>query len=113
MDGVLMTNAALAKLLSDHEGRLRALDLEIEKQRRDYVAKRAEAASVCLATVEAEKEKARLAEQGFARERKTYEAALRRCDTKPPWYRSPYLNFLLGTVVAGGVCSGVSIAVTR
>lgn len=110
--GVLLTDQALAKIISDYEGKIAALKLELEKERKDRQAEKQAADTICQAKVDGEKAKAKAAESGCQRERHVYEQALKRAN-ETPWYQNNYLNFLLGSVVAGGICTGVSFAVNK
>ncbi len=107
--GVLLADKALAKIISDYEGKIGALKLQLEKVKRDHRDEAAAAAAICKVNADSEAAKIKAARSGWASERKLYESALARAQ-RSPWYKSPYLNFLLGTVVSGGVCAGALAA---
>lgn len=107
--GVLLTDKALAKIITDHEKRVGALELQLEKEKRDRRDEAAAAAAICTAKVNGEAAKGKAASTGWISERRLYEGALAKAN-QSPWYKSPYLNFLLGTVVSGGVCAGAFAA---
>ena len=62
----------------------------------------------CAVKLEAEWAKRTAVERDLTRQKEIYEAALKRCSGRVPWYKSRYLSFLAGAVVSGGVCVAAS-----
>lgn len=106
--GVLLTDQALAKVITKLEGTVKALSLRLEKQKREAQAKAAAAKKVCDAQLEGVRAKDKAAADGFKVERKLYTSALDKAQAPSPWYKSPYLHFILGSVVSGGVCAAAT-----
>lgn len=103
-DGVLLTDAALAKLITDAEARLAAAQLETEKLRRDLELERRTSEAVWQARLDAEKMKLAACSKSADRTLELLDKA-----TSPaPWYRSPYLHFILGSAISGGVCAAAT-----
>lgn len=102
-----MSDAALAKLISDYEAKIKLADLATEKLRRDLAAEQKTNKAICDASVAKCEAVLQACETDRSRQRSIYEAALSKCSTDPPWYKSPMFSFIMGSVVAGGVC-GVS-----
>lgn len=107
--GVLITDSALAKIIAGYEAKVGELRLQLEKEKRDRRDEAAAAKAICDATVAGEAAKGKAANAGFIAERKLYESALTKAN-ESAWYKSPYLNFLLGAVVSGGVCAAGAVA---
>lgn len=106
--GNLLTDAALAKLITDYESRIKRLKLELEKTKRETAARATTAAAVCKAKLDGADAKLAAFKGGCDRERAVYERALKKCSTSAPWYKQPYLHFLVGSVVGGGLCAAAT-----
>jgi hypothetical protein len=107
--GVLLTDAALARIITDYEQQIKTLTLDLEKARREAKAQETLSKVVCAAKVEGEQAKQAACTRDLTRQKSLYEKALKQCSKDPPWYKSPFLSFMIGNVVAGGVC----VAATR
>lgn len=108
--GVLLTPAALAKVVTELEKKAERLRIELEAEKAAAKKKAEAAEAVFAAKLEAEKAKRAAVEGDLLRQREIYEKALTRASASPPWYKSRYLSFLAGAVISGGVCAGVSAA---
>lgn len=108
--GWLLTDKALAKIITNYEGKIKALKLQLEKTERDRKVQTVAATAICTAKVDGQVARCKAARSGWSTERRLYEGALAKAVQPPPWYKSPYLNFLLGAAVSGGICAGASAA---
>lgn len=106
--GVLLSDAALAKLISDSKARLASAQATTEKCERERKVEKAAADAVCVAKVEAERTKLLACDQARSQQAKIYDQQLKQCSSTP-WFKSPLLNFVLGSVVSGGVCATAAI----
>lgn len=111
--GTLLNDAALAKLITKLEGEVKALKLQLEKQRREAKAQLDSSKKTCDAQLGGERARAAAALEGFKTERKLYTTAIDKANAPNPWYKSPYLHFLLGSVVAGGICTAATVGANR
>jgi len=108
--GILLTTAALAKVVTELERKAEVLRIELEAEKARAAAAEKAALKIHAAELEAEKAKRAALERDLDRQRSIYEKALERASASPPWYKSRYLAFVVGAVVSGGVCAGVSAA---
>jgi len=110
--GVLLTDQALAKVIAGLEGQVAALKLQLERQKREQAAQLEAAKKTCDAQLVGERAKAAAAADGFKTERKLYTSALDKAQASK-WYKSPYLHFILGSVVSGGICAAATVGARR
>ena len=108
--GWLLTDKAMARIIADYEGKLKALKLQMEKTERDQKVQKAAATAICEAKVDGQVARCKAARGGWDTEKRLYEGALAKAVQPPPWYKSPYVNFLLGTIVTGGVVASTYAA---
>lgn len=108
--GVLMSNAALAKLISDYERKLKVAVLDTEKTKRELDAEQKTHKVICQAIVTAEQAKLEACKDDKERQRVIYETALKKCSKDQPWFKTPFFGYIMGNVVAGGVCAAVSVS---
>lgn len=108
--GVLLTDQALAKVISKLEGKISALKLKLEKQKRQARAKLDSSKKICTAQLEGAAAKSKAAVDGFKVERRLYTSAIEKAGA---WHKSPYLHFILGNLVSGGVCAAAMAAPRR
>jgi hypothetical protein len=101
---VLLSDAALAKLISDADARVAAAQLEAEKLRRDLELEKRTAEAIWQARFDAEKTKLTACSKSADR---TLEL-LDKATVPAPWYKSPYLHFILGSAISGGVCAAAT-----
>jgi hypothetical protein len=106
---VLLTDAALSKIITGYEKRIATLALNLERAKREAAAFKKTSKVVCDARVAAEHAKTSACDRDLSRQKSIYEKALKRTNRATPWYKSPYLSFMIGNVVAGGIC----VAATR
>lgn len=106
--GVLMSDAALAQIITDLEKKAKLAALAAEKVKRELTAERKSNATICQAKITAEQSKLKGCNDDKERQRVIYESALKKCDKNAPWYKSPFFGYVMGNVVAGGVCAAVS-----
>ena len=107
-DGTLLTNEAVAKLLTDKEVAAKLLQLEIDKLKRELVLERQNAELTCKVQVEGE----RLKYQACNAEAQAVRGQLGQV-INPPWYKSPYLHFLVGGLLGSGITGGICVAAIR
>jgi len=103
--GRLLTVAALAKIITDYDRKLKTSQLLLEKAQRDLKAEQKANAAVCQAQVAVQVAKVQACTSDRSRQKVIYERAIKKCDAAVPWYRSPMLSFVIGNVVAGGICA--------
>lgn len=103
--GILLTPAALAKVITELERKTVTCQTERDAERAEAEAKRNAAEQVCTARVDAERAKTAAVAGERDAQRVIYEKALSKCSASPPWYKSRYLAFIAGAAVAGGVCA--------
>jgi hypothetical protein len=104
--GILLSDAALAKIVTDYEAKIKIAKAETEKVKRDAEAKARAEKVVCDANIESEKVKTEAVRGEMKTRTSIYEKTLKKCDTETPWYKSPWMGFVVGQVVAGGICIG-------
>ena len=102
--GTLLNDAALAKLIADADAKLKLAKLEVEQLQRRLKLEQDTASAICSAQLAGEKQKYTACSKDADRVRDLLSKA-----SNQPWYMSPYLHFIMGNVVAGGVC----VAATR
>jgi hypothetical protein len=106
---VLLTDQAIAKLITRLESKIADLKLQLERQRRGAEAMIAAETKVCETRLEAESAKTEAWAKGFAAERSLYDSALKKAQAPSPWYKAPYLHFIFGSVVSGGICAAATV----
>lgn len=109
--GVLLSDAALAKIISDYEAKLAAERLLREKAEREAKATLTGEQASCKIKLDGEALKLSIAEAGCARERAICDKALTK-QSSSAWFQSPYLHNFLGCVACGGICAG-AVAASR
>ena len=102
-NGNLLSDVALAKLVTDFELKIKKLEAKLEKEKLEHEAELLSSETICQTRIEGEQAKKKALESGYDQERAIYEKALKKC-TDTPWYKSPYLHFLAGSIIAGGIC---------
>jgi hypothetical protein len=107
-DGTLLSSAALAKIITGYEAQIKTLQAKLEKQEREAKARGASAAAICKAKLDGADAKLRAAQKGCDSERKIWDRALTDATAPVPWYKTPYVHFILGNLVAGGLCVGAN-----
>lgn len=102
--GQLLSDAAVATLLSEYKVKIKELEL-----RATYLKKRVEAKlealdNICQVEMRAEEQKRKICEDARKAERSVYNKALNRVSKEAgrKWYESPYLHLLLGIGVGIG-----------
>lgn len=106
--GILLTTAALAKLVTILEKQIKTLKLELAARDEMHAAKLAAKIEICNAKLEAESAKRSAAMQALQQQKSIYEKALTKSSASPPWYKSRYLSFIIGAALSGGVCAAAS-----
>lgn len=104
--GNLLSDAALAKLITDAETKLKRSELLRERSERERRLGAATAEAVCNARLVEWKAKEEACREHTAKTNSVLRDAVKRCET--PWYRSPVFSFIAGQVIAGGICVGAS-----
>lgn len=100
---MLLSDAALAKILSEHKKQLALLELKIEKVEKEAEVDKRSADVVCKAKLDGEKAKQQACMRDLSRQQSIYRKALK--DKKCPSPVWNYLSFIGGAVVSGGVCA--------
>jgi hypothetical protein len=102
--GVLLSDAALAKIKTDHDKAIKLLKLELEKAKREKAVDDKTSAAICNARIQSEQVKTDACTRDRERQRKIFTKALdsKKCPSSI-WH---YLSFVGGAVVAGGICIG-------
>jgi hypothetical protein len=103
---VLLTDAALAKIITDLKAQAKSANARAEKAERESKAKLDSAKKTCAIEVGGERKKTAIVEAGCTKQTKVLSDSLKACENrKSSVFRSPYFNFIMGNVVAGGVCA--------
>lgn len=106
--GVLLSDGALAKIISDNERKLKLLNLDLEKLKRQADSEAKTSKAVCDAKLEAASAKHGACLRDLDRRDKLLDKALQKCPQDLPWYKAPQLHFILGNIVAGGICAAAT-----
>lgn len=109
---MLLSDAALAKIISDYEAKLAQAKLDAEKAKRDADAKLKAEQTTCKIQLDGAAKKLAVVEGGCMRERAICDKALQQSQSKS-WFQSPYLHNVLGCAVCGGICAGAVAASRR
>lgn len=111
-NGQFLSDAAVAKLLSEHNAALKDLQLKLDLAEKTAAIAKESAEKICDANIKSESTKRQLCEDTREAEKKVYTKAVDRTSEqcRRTWYESPYFNFVLGAVVFGSVAAGVSYA---
>lgn len=110
-DGQLLSDAAVAKLLSDYKAKVLALEAEIKFLKGIQKTKLDTATETCKVRVDAEATKKKICEDTRTAEKMVYSQAIDRIgkQSEQRWYESPYLHLILGMGLGTGAC----VAATR
>jgi hypothetical protein len=103
--GNLLTDAALAKLVTDAQAREARMQVAITRCGKERAAERGVAKAVCRARVAEWQAKEAACRDAAQARSKIFTSALQKCGAQPPWYQRPMFSFILGTVISGGICS--------
>lgn len=101
---MLLSNAALAKLITDADKKLGLQQIETQRCQKERAVEKAAADSVCKAKVAEYKVREQACLDNKKQRTLIFESALKKANASPPWYKSPVLSFVLGAVVSGGAC---------
>jgi len=101
--GTLLSDAALAKIITDAETKAKTSALEVERLKKELDLERRKSDAVCQAKLEGEQRRYAACAKDADKTRELLERA-----SNPPWYKSPYLHFIMGSVVSGGVCAAAT-----
>lgn len=112
-DGILLTPAALAKTLSELDGQVAKLRLELETVKREATAKETAAKKKAEVDLNLERERRAALEGDLLRRSALYEKSLERLSSSEPWYKSGYLTMGLGIILGGGICAGTAAAIGK
>lgn len=102
--GVLLSDAALAKIKTEHDRAIKLLKLELERAKREKAVEDRTNDAICKAKLQAEQSKTDACTRDRERQRQIFSKALgaKKCPSSI-WH---YLSFVGGAVVAGGICIG-------
>lgn len=103
--GVLLTRAALAKIISGYEERLKIAQVKLQKEKQARAAEVKHLKRTHRIQITSLKTQIKVISTGNNTVLKLYSKELDKCRQGPPWYTSPHFNFVLGTVFGGGVCA--------
>jgi hypothetical protein len=105
-DGVLLSRAALAKIINDYEAKLKEAELALEKQKRDAAAAASQAEALCQVKLDGVKQEIGILDSGCQQQVSILENALKECEARQSsFFKNPYFNFVAGALVSGGVCA--------
>ncbi len=107
--GKLLTADALAKIITDFEREIKLLKADLKRvtQERTVLVRREKL--LCEIAVDGEKQKQSICLSGCDQKVKLLSDAVNRCENdKRGFFQSPYVNFVIGNVVAGGLCAAAS-----
>lgn len=109
--GQLLSDAAVAKLLSDMQAKVRTLEAENAHLKATQKVKLESKDQACKAKLEAEASKKKICEDTRKAEKVVYTQAIERVGKQAErrWYESPYLHLVLGMGLGTGAC----VAATR
>ena len=110
--GILLSRPALAKIISEYDGKLKQKDLLLETQRKSFEARLASNATQCTIRLSTCVNQAKNAAESHRQILGVYTGALDKLRS-PPWYTAPSLNQALGCMVCGGLCVGITAAVNK
>jgi hypothetical protein len=102
-EGVLLSKAALAKLIADADKREATLRLEVERLGRERSSDQKADKKVCAAEVKAEKEKYQACERDRVRQ---FNACTKSLDRQASRSWVPWVAAVGGVLVGGMVCVG-------
>jgi hypothetical protein len=102
-NGTLLSDTALAKLLTDASEKEKLLKLDITRLEKELSLEKYTAEIVCAARVGNEKLKYAACSKDADTVRNLLEKSV-----NPPWYSSTYFNFIMGSVVAGSICAATA-----
>jgi hypothetical protein len=112
-DGILLTPSALAKTLSELDGQVAKLRLELETVKREALAKETAVKKKVEVDLNLERERRAALEGDLLRRSVLYEKSLERMSASEPWYKSGYLTMGLGIILGGGICAGTAAAIDK
>jgi hypothetical protein len=112
-NGVLLTPDAMATIISNYEKQIRMLMLELEKIEDVSMAEMDSNQAICRVQILEFKTKLKTCVDESNNQRKLFYDELKqykKIHRSPPWYTNPYLSFIVGGVVVGGICVAVDYA---
>ncbi len=107
--GKLLTTDALSKIITDFEAEIKLLKADVRRitQERTVLVRREKL--LCEIAVEGEKQKQAICVSGCDQKVKLMSDAVNRCENdKRGFFQSPYVNFVIGNVVAAGLCAAAT-----
>jgi hypothetical protein len=104
--GVLISDRALARIISDYEAKLTTAVAEGQLQVKEAQAKAQADLATCKADAEAERSKTKAITLEGQTKTSVYEKALQNCNPVIPWWKSPYFGFIIGQMAATGIFIG-------
>lgn len=105
--GLLLTDAAMAKIISDHEKKLKDQKLEIIKLKTQHDVELKACNKLCEVKIKSDRLKYIACKDDMIRQEKIITASL---NQKVPWYKSSTFSIILGSIIAGGGCAGIVAA---
>lgn len=108
--GNLLSDAAIAELISRIDETERLVRLETVRCARELDAYQESARVTCQAKITIAQSKVDICQRQIKRQREIYESLLKKCQRPPPWYKSPVLAYFAGSVITGGVCAAAMTA---
>lgn len=111
--GFLLSNAALAKIITGYESKIREQRLLLKRNQQEAVAKLEFAGKVCKARVAAKENLIKLSKVSCQRTIAFYEKAVKGLNQPSPWHQNPALYLFLGLLAGGSICVGASAALNQ
>lgn len=109
--GTLLSDQALARVISELKSQVELAKLEMERQKRLAEANLQAEKKVFEGEKKMLEAKIGYIKAGHEKELKILQAQLARA-TSRRWYQSPYLNLAIGAIVGGGICAGAAAGVS-
>ena len=101
--GNLLSDEAVAKIVTDYEQRIAKLQLELEKARREAAVQTAANDAVCTAKLSGEVAKQKACMDDKERQSKLFFTTLDKQSCPSPAWN--YVSFIGGAAIGGGICA--------
>lgn len=102
--GILLTDAAMAKIITDYEKKLKLQKLEVKKLKTQSGVKLKSCNKICEIRMKSERSKNIACKEDMLRQEKIITSYLSK---KEPWYKSGIFSIVTGGIIAGGACAGI------
>jgi hypothetical protein len=102
--GRLFTRAAIAEIITGYEAKIKILELDIIRLNQEAELHQLSSEKICDVRVVESVTKHSSCMRDMARQKTIYDKAIDGCH-QSSWYKSPFVTFLTGNLVAGGFCA--------